>query len=358
MPKSKRKRRAGLAPGSAVYVGQERDFRSEVEIVHYDPDGVQELRGLEALDTEAVRQPTPVTWVNIIGVHEVELVSELGRRFDVHPLVVEDLLNPGSRPKAEEYDDKLFLITKQLHLELRQDASVKRLDVQVEQVGIILGKGFVMTFQERHGDAFEPVRERIRHGRGRIRRSGADYLAYALIDALVDRYFDVLDGLVEEVEGLEQEVLLGDPKDLARRVHLVREDLRLVRKMLMPLHAAVSTLQRGGGGLVGDETQLFVRDLSDHLSQVQDQVDTTREALIALLDTHVALAGQRLNEVNQVLTIAATIFLPLSFMAGVYGMNFTWMPELGFHYGYPLLLGAMGAVAGSLVYYFRRKGWL
>ncbi|MCB9766444.1 MAG: magnesium/cobalt transporter CorA [Alphaproteobacteria bacterium] len=356
MRERRRKKDGGLAPGTAIYMGEDRVEEIRITVTDYGPEGLTERIGLEAATPPGPDGPA-VRWIDVDGVHDVATVSELGQRFGLHPLVIEDVLNPHSRPKAEDYPDHLFLIAKHLQLLRVEQAEITRFDVRSEQICVLLGRGWVLTFQESAGDAFEAVRERVRVGRGRARQMGADYLAYALIDGLVDRYFDVLDTLSDEVEALEQEALLGDPDELPLRVHLIREDLRLVRKMLMPLITTIGALQRGGG-LVTAETQLFLRDLTDHVHQVSEQLEASRDAVGALLDTHLAIAGQRLNEINQMLTIAATIFLPLSFLAGLYGMNFAWMPELEWPWAYPALLGVMVLIAGALLTYFRRRGWL
>ena len=348
--------KAGLSPGTPIYTGEAREHQVRVEIIDYGPDGVHRRVGLDAVS----RTPPPgqVRWVDLDGVHEVSNVTAIGERFGLHPLVVEDLLNPASRPKAEEYESCLFLLVKQLHLRPKGDG----VEIHHEQVGVILGADFVLTFQEWPGDAFEPVRQRIEAGRGRIRTRGTDYLAYALLDALVDRTFEVLEHLSGMVDALEQEVLVDgaddpDLSDLPRRIHALRAELAQVRKHVTPLTGTVAALQRGAGGLISDETRLYVRDLSDHVSQATESVESLRESLVVLLDTHVALAGQRLGEVTKVLTIVATLFIPLSFIAGVYGMNFDNMPELHVRWGYFGALGLMASVTLGLVLWLRKRGW-
>lgn len=347
-----RAHKSGLSPGSPVYMGEERSHAVGVEVIDFHGEQLHRASGLDKACGPPRRDT--VRWVDVDGVHDVSVVSTLGERFALHPLAIEDILNPASRPKTEEYDTFVLLIIKHLSIRDTNDG----VEVVPEQVSIALGKDYLLTFQELPGDSFTPVRKRLCDGRGRLRTHGADYLAYAIIDATVDRYFEVLERLVAAVEELEQEVLLGSPKDLPQRCHRLRQQHGVVRKQLVPLAEAVGALQRGGGGLVHPETQLFLRDVRDHLAQLTDQVENSRDVLVALLDTWAALDSQRQGEINKALTVVATVFLPLTFIVGVYGQNFDNIPELHWKYGYFIIWGVMLAIALGLRLYFKYRRWV
>lgn len=352
MARRRRAHKSGLSPGTPVYTGVERTHSVGVEIIDFHDGELRQSSGLDKAVCPSRRDQ--VRWVDVDGVHDVELVTRIAERFGLHPLAIEDICNPSSRPKTEEYGSFVLLIIK--HLSIQEVDG--RLEIMPEQISIALGKDFVLTFQELPGDSFTPVRARLCEGRGRLRSHGADYLAYALLDATVDRYFEVLERLVGAVEDLEQEVLLGSPKDLPQRCHRLRQQHGIVRKQLIPLVEAVAALQRGGGGLVQAETQLFLRDVRDHLAQLTDQVENSRDVLVALLDTWAALDSQRQGEINKILTIVATVFLPLTFIVGVYGQNFDNMPELHWKYGYFIVWGLMFGIAGGLRLYFKFRRWI
>lgn len=355
---SKRKSRiagkVGLSPGTPIYTGEVRDHDVAVKVCDYDLTDLTDSVGLDRAALPGRKEG--VRWVDVDGVHDVALVTGLGERFGLHPLIVEDILNPSSRPKVEGYGDRLFLLFK--HMSVRACAADGLPELVPEQISLILGEGFLLTFQELPGDAFDPVRVRLRTSRGRIRKQSSDYLAYSLLDATVDRYFSVLEAVGDAVEGLEEEVLLGDPRDLPRRVHRLRHELALFRKHLQPLATAVASLQREGGRLIKPDTAVFIRDLLDHIAQVNDHVEAQREALAAVLDTHLALVNQRMGEISKVLTVVATIFIPLTFVVGVYGMNFDDMPELHWRYGYAAVWAVMLLAGLGLALSFRRRGWL
>lgn len=355
--RSKRRRKTGLSPGTAMYMGDHADTAVGVTVFEYGCGQFVETQGVAAAFAPLPTTPGVVRWVNVEGVHDAALISRFGEHYRLHPLAVEDVLNPGTRPKVEEYDEFVFLVAKNLEVEPCTPHLGHARRLRMEQVSFVLGKDFLLTFLEDPGDAFDPVRDRLRTGRGRLRSSGASYLAYALLDAMVDDYFVVMDSLGEDIERLENQVLLGEPTELAQRVHLIREDLRAVRKVLMPMSTAVGAL-RAGGPLVNPEVHVFLRDLADHVAQVSDLVDNDADSLISLLDTHLALSGQKQNEITKVLTVVGTIFIPLTFVVGVYGMNFEMMPELHWRFGYFGVMGLMGLLTVAQVIWLRRRRWL
>ena len=356
--KTNRSKKVGLSPGTPVYTGEARTHEIAVAVLDYGPEGVAERSGLErACPPEAGR--LGVRWVDVDGIHNPALVSAVCERFKLHPLLIEDILNPASRPKAEEYDDVLYLLFKAVELR-REDGE---LVVVPEQVSVVLGRDYVITFQELPGDSFKIVRTRILEGRGRLRRCKADYLAYAVMDATVDQYFEVLEQISEVVSALEQQVLLEDEDerttlhDLPRQVHRLRQELLTMHRAVLPLATAFVSLQREER-LILPETQVFLRDVADHLAQALEQLDNLSASLTSLLDLHLALSNQRIGEISKVLTVVATIFIPLTFIVGVYGMNFDNMPELHWKYGYFLTWGAMVVVLLGMIAYFRRQRWL
>ena len=303
-------------------------------------------------DVLHLRDAPRTSWINIDGLHEVGLVEAVGEHYGLHPLVLEDIVSVGQRPKLEEYDGYLFLILPMLSWDAEQAV------VGEEQLSLVVGPGWVVTFQERVGDVFEPVRERIRVANRRIRSRGADYLAYALVDAVVDRYFGILEAVGELTEELELEVLEEPSRETMERLHRLKRELLVVRKAVWPLREMMSSLVRSETELVQDATRVFLRDVYDHAVQVIDTVESLRDVVGGTIDLYLSHVGHKQNEIMKVLTIMASIFIPLTFFAGIYGMNFENMPELSVPWAYPALLGFMAVIAGAMTYYFQRKGWL
>lgn len=345
-------KKPGAAPGTMVHVGKRKVEEVKINFFDYNPERLEE--GSIELIEECfpLFETDSVTWVNVLGLHNIEVIRRVADHIKLHPLVVEDILDTNQRAKVEEYEGVVYIVLRMLSTDPDTDLVVD------EQVSLVLGENFVFSFQERPGDVFEPVRERLRHGRGLIRTRGADYLAYALIDAVVDRYFGVLETVGDRLEDLEDSVLAdgrGGPG--LEEIQSLRRESILVRRAVWPLRDVISTLYRGDSELVRPETVVFLRDVHDHAVQVIDTAETLRELASGVMDLHMSALSNRMNEVMKVLTIIATIFIPLSFLAGVYGMNFDVMPELHQPWGYPALLSVMFAVGVGMLGYFRRKGW-
>ena len=322
----------------------------------YGPDGVDERRLAHVDELEAVTGRWPVVWLNVDGLADVQAVTRLGERFGLHRLALEDALTPSQRPKAEAYPGHAFVVARMLAM---QEA------LQSEQLGLFVGPGFVLTFQERPGpDVFEPIRKRLRAGHGRMRHSGADFLAYALLDAVIDAYFPLLEAYAERIAELELRVLSRPDRTVMTDLHGIRRDLVGLRRAVWPLRDALALLVRDDEQVFQPETRLALRDCQDHAVQVIDLIESYRELTAALAEMYLEGVNHRMNEVMKVLTIIATLFMPLSFIASVYGMNFShdaspWnMPELGWRYGYPFVLGLMLVVALGFVGLFKKKGWL
>jgi magnesium transporter len=286
------------------------------------------------------------------GVTQIEILKRIGDCYGLHPLVMEDIVNTDQRPKKEDYGTYLFIVAKML--DTAGDGKIA-----AEQISMILGDGWLLTFQEGlAGDPFEPVRERLRTAKGRIRGQGADYLAYALLDAIVDHYFVVLERLADRVELLEEEVVAAPTRSTIRTIHELKQEMILIRKSVWPLRELIGGLERRDSELVQEGTIIYLRDLYDHTVQIIDTVETSREMLSGMLDIYLSSEANRTNEVMKVLTVYATIFMPLTFIVGLYGMNFKYMPELEWHWGYPAVLVFMAAITVGMLLYFRRKQWL
>jgi magnesium transporter len=294
-------------------------------------------------------------WLDVVGLHDTDLIERIGAELALHPLTLEDVASVGQRPKFEAYDDYLFLVARMLSLAEHGEEAAARLED--EQVSFVVARDVLVTFQERPGDVFDPVRDRLRAGKGRIRGRGPDYLAYALLDVLIDTGFGILEHYGDEAERLE-DAIFADPRPPSLvRLQALRRDTLALRRAVWPLRDVLASLARDEGGLVTDPVRTFVRDALDHAVQAIDAVETLRELLGGLHDAYLSGVSHRMNEVMKVLTVIATIFIPLGFLVGVYGMNFVWMPELRLPWAYPVLWGIMISIAVSLAVYFRRRGW-
>ncbi|MBN1556586.1 MAG: magnesium/cobalt transporter CorA [Lentisphaerae bacterium] len=343
---------AGLPPGTPVFVGEKRVATPTITVMDYDASAVREATLSAPEACRGYLQRPSVTWFNVIGLHDAALLEQLGEVFSIHPLMLEDILNTGQRPKFEEYGDTVFCVVKMLTLNPETHT------LQSEQVSLVLGAHYLLTFQEIEGDVFGLIRDRIRNGKGRIRSLGCDYLAYALLDAIVDHYFLVLEDAGERVEQIQEAVLDHPGPDTLQAIHGVKRDMIFMRKILWPLRELVSELSRTDNPLIGKSLAPYLRDLYEHIFQVIDTLETQRDMLSGALDVYMTAVSNRMNEVMKVLTVIATIFIPLTFIAGIYGMNFAHMPELQWRYGYAATWIVMLLVAGGMVVFFRRRHWL
>jgi magnesium transporter len=345
-------KRSGSAPGTLVHTGEQKMEKIRVRFLDYDAEALQEREVTSLREVWPLRDSPTVSWINVDGLHDLDLVQEVGEHFGLHPLVLEDLVHVGQRPKEEEYEGYVYVVLPMLSWNRDQGS------LDDEQLSLILGPNWVMTFQERVGDVFEPVRERLRSAKGRIRTRGVDYLAYALIDAVVDRYYEVLEGVGDATEVLELQVLDDPTTDSMARLHHLKRELVALRRSVWPVRDVINGLLRAETPLIQAETRVFFRDVYDHSVQVIESVEALRDVVSGAIDLYLSNVSNRTNEVMKVLTIMASIFIPLTFMAGIYGMNFEYMPELAVRWAYPALWAAMILVAGGLVVFFRRRGWL
>lgn len=342
----------GLPPGTLQAPTNAHPTR--IELLDYSGDHSDEAKEVTIAEVgERVRRDS-VTWINVVGLEDVQAIEQLGTELGLHHLAMEDVFNVGQRPKAEDYGEFHFIVA-------RMPVSEEYL--QTEQISIFLGPSYVLTLQERPGDCFDEVRERIRGGRPRIRGGGPDYLVYAILDAVVDSYFPLLESVANELDRLELRIQESPKPEHVEELHSIKRDLAALRRYLWPLRELVTSLMREDSEIFTEKTQLFMRDCLDHVSQAVDLVEQYREMAGGLLDVYLSLMSQKMNEIMKFLTIMSTIFIPLGFIAGLYGMNFDagvsrWnMPELSLPFGYPMALGAMAACAGGLLLFFRSRGW-
>lgn len=349
----KRSKKIGQPPGSLIHIGDETVKDVKISVIDYKDEQFQEI---EATSVEACfpfRDADSVTWINVEGIHRSEILERLGQCYGLHALVLEDIMATDQRPKMEDFGDYMFIVLKMIKY------NAKNGGLEIEQVSLILGSNFVLSFQEgREGDVFDPLRERLRTGKGRIRKMGADYLVYAMIDSIVDNYFVVLENLGEEIEVIEEKLMTDPGPDTLRSIHKIKRDMIYLRKSVWPLREVIGGLERGESSLVSASTRIYLRDIYDHTVQVIDTVETFRDMIAGMLDIYLSSVSNRLNAVMKVLTVISTIFLPLTFIVGLYGMNFKYMPELEWHWGYPAVLAVMGIIAAWMLVLFKRKKWL
>ncbi|HUT35218.1 MAG TPA: magnesium/cobalt transporter CorA [Planctomycetota bacterium] len=346
--KQKRRRPAGAPPGTLT-VPEGASVPQAIHIIHYTPDAVEEVDVASADDVAPFKSRKGITWVNVDGLGSAEVTAGLGQVFGLHPLALEDVLSLRQRPKLDDYETSLYLVLRMLHYEQ---------GVETEQVSLFLGRDFVLTFQERAGDCLEPVRDRLRKGTGQLRRQGADYLMYAIIDAVIDNYFPFLEQIGEVVEGLEDDVVENPTRRIVGRIHNIKRDLLTVRRSVWPLREVVNAMARDESPLIGKTTRVYLRDCYDHAIHVMDIIETYRELAGGLMDVYLSSLSNKMNNVMKVLTVIATIFMPLTFVAGIYGMNFEHMPELHWRWGYLAVWIVIAVITLFMLWFFRRMGWL
>ncbi len=344
--------KTGLPPGSLVHIGQEKVTKTRISIIDYNEKKCTELPDATLEECLARAKNNTVTWINVSGIHETDVLEKLGASFTLHPLVMEDVMNATQRPKVEDYETYLYIVLKMVYEDVKRDEIVE------EQVSIILGKAYVISFQENGKDVFEQIRQRIRNNRGIIRKAGADFLTYALIDAVVDGYFEVMERFEDMIEFLEDKVVSDPSPENLRVIHDTKMETIMLRKSISPLREMVGFLERGESSLIKKTTIVYLRDVYDHTIRLIDSVETIRDMLSGMLDIYLTNVSNRMNEIMKVLTIITTIFIPLTFIAGVYGMNFHYMPEITKPWGYPAVLGLMLVVFLCMLLFFKRRKWI
>ena len=342
--------RPGLSPGSLVYVGDQTTGEATITLLDYnDHDYFVERETTDPAELAQAIQTPAITWINVTGLHQIAMMDDIGHAFGIHPLLLEDILNTEQRPKIEQSNNTITLIVKAVSW---QDDHT-----DVEQVSFVIGANYVISFLERPSDLFAPVRQRIREGNGRIRHMGADYLAYALLDTIVDNYFLTLEQISDRIEQVEDDIIDDPTPETVQAVHELRRELLDLRKAIWPLREIISSLYRGEFAQFQAETLLYVRDVYEHVIQIIDTIETFRDVVSGLLDLYLSTVSNKMNEVMKVLTIIATIFIPLTFITSLYGMNFQYMPELDWRMGYPFVWLTILLTSIGLTIYFKRKGW-
>lgn len=339
----------GARPGTLVIPANA--ARPKVDVIHYSPSDHRTLEPREVAELAPLLKDGTTTWIDVEGLGDEALLRELAEMFHIHPLALEDVANAPQRPKAEEYDEHLLLVTRMARLN-------DEMELDIEQVALFVGTNYVLSFGERPGDVLDPVRNRIREGKGAIRGGGPGYLAYAIVDCIIDAYYPVIERLSQKLERLEDRVLVAPTPRLLDQLNRVKTDLVLLRRGVWPQLETLNRLLREPNTYLGEAVQVYLRDPTDHCAQLVDVIDSHRELVSGLLNTYLSVVSNRTNEVMKVLTIMSSIFIPLTFLAGIYGMNFDFMPEIHQRWSYPILLAVMVVVAALMVVYFWRKGWI
>jgi magnesium transporter len=348
----KQLRKAGTSPGTLIHIGDQKVDETRITLIDYDAEHLQEKVLDDIEEAFPLKDLPTVTWINIDGLHQLDIIEKVGQHFNIHPLVLEDIVNTGQRPKTEEFEDLIFVVLKMLHYNENSEK------ITSEQFSLVLGPNFLVSFQEIQGDVFKTVRERIRKPKTRIRKAGCDYLAYALIDAIVDNYFLILEKLGENIEAIEEDLLENPSPETLQTLHEMKREMIYLRKQIWPIREIINSLAKSESSLIQEQLHVYFRDVYDHTIQIIDTIESYRDILAGMLDIYLSTLSNRMNEVMKVLTIIATIFIPITFVAGIYGMNFKFMPELEWRWGYATVWAIIVVVAGIMIGFFKKKQWL
>ncbi|MFT6926746.1 MAG: magnesium transporter [Psychromonas sp.] len=345
--------KSGLPPGSLIHVGDVREAVTQMSVIDYGAENIKEHKIQSIDEILKYKESDTVTWVIIEGLTDVDIVKRIGTMFDIHQLVLEDILNTHQRPKFEEYDDHLFIVLKCLLPETEQ------FSVTYEQVSLLVLKNFVFAFKEKKDDLFQPIMQRIRSSNGRLRNLKADYLTYSILDTIVDQNFILIDSLDEAITSLEDVLLTSEPvKNTLNTIQKLKREIIRIRRHVSPVRELIAEMLRSESPLIDPKTHIYLRDVSDHAIRVTESIESYREILTGLLDIYISSVSNKMNETMKVLTVFASIFIPLTFLTGIYGMNFEYMPELKWQWAYPALWCVFIILPIALLVYFRRKKWL
>lgn len=345
-------KKAGLPPGSLVYIGKEETFAPEIEVIQYEPNSATSHHNPEISQLKNLASSDNVAWITLFGIHDVAKVEEIGKQFGIHSLILEDILDTSQRPTSEAFEDALFFSLK-MHQWNKQKTGLK-----TEQISVVLKKGQVLLFQQHPGDVYDGIRQRIETGKGIIRKKGEDFLVYRLIDTVVDQYFVIAETLAERIEKLEAEILRDPDETITARLIRTKKLLLRLRRHIVPLKDNVGLLERSQHPLIQKETFPYIKDVSDHIKEVIELLDLHRDTVTSLIDLYMSTTSNQMNEVMKVLTVITSIFIPLSFFAGIYGMNFDNIPELHYPNAYFIFWAVIGLITLGLIFYFKRKRWL
>ncbi|WP_425075431.1 magnesium/cobalt transporter CorA [Psychroserpens sp. S379A] len=352
-PKNKAYKATNLPPGTMAYKGKKLSLKTVIDIINYSSQTFTKIDSNNVEDGFNFEGNKQVTWININGLNNLEDIEKLGKHYNLHPLTLEDIVNTSQRPKFEEFQNYFFVVFKMLYF---NDSNL----LQYEHLSMVVGSDYVLTFQEADGDVFDDLRNRIETSKGRIRSQGADYLMYAILDAVVDNYFTVIEAIGDKIEDLESSIFESQNNNATtpNQIQQLKQDVLKIRRSIFPLREVVNRLEKSDNSIINEKSQSYIRDLYDHIIQVNESIDLYREMVWSLMDMYMTIISNKMNEVMKVLTIIATIFIPLTFIAGIYGMNFTNMPELQAENGYFILLGVMVLLFIVMLIYFRKKKWL
>lgn len=340
----------GIPPGTLVYTGDSKAERIKISLIEYNENEFIEQEFYDLSECISHVKPHLVKWINVEGIHKTEVIEKIGKLYNIHPLTLEDIVHVDQRPKFEDYDNYVVAIMKMINYDTK---------VHAEQLSIVLFDNMVISFQEpQGGDAFDIIRNRLRQAKGRIRKCGADYLAYALMDAVIDCYFNVIEKIGDTVEKIEEHIIAHSSKSSLIQLYELKREMIFLRKQVWPMRDMISNMVRSETKLINPSTDIYLRDLQDHVTRVIDTVETYRDLLSGIMDIYLSTNSNKMNEVMKVLTIMSSIFIPVTFIAGVYGMNFEFMPELKSPYGYAITWGVMLSVMTGLIIYFKRKKWM
>lgn len=349
----KRGVKVGLAPGTLVHIGDKKIEKVIIKVVAYNSERIVEKELNSVEECLAFKdQPGMNLWINVDGLDQIEVIEKLGSYFNIHPLTLEDVLNTAQRAKMEDYDSYVYTVLKMMLLDKEKN------EIIIDQVSIIFGYNYILSFQEREVDVFDPLRKRLKNPASRLRKNGVDYLAYGLIDAVIDNYFLILEHFGEEIEELEDELVIQPSPETIRTIQKFKRIMITLRKSVWPLRELINGMQKIESEIIKDTTQIYLRDIYDHTIQVIDSVEDFREILASMVDIYLSSVSNKMNDIMKVLTVIATIFIPLTFVAGVYGMNFDYMPELQWRWGYPAILLFMISVGTIMFSYFKKKRWV
>ncbi|PSG88793.1 magnesium/cobalt transporter CorA [Aurantibacter aestuarii] len=359
MPKRKGKKRTthykkqlGQAPGTLIYTGEKEKTKLFIESFDYTPDQVIEKELATVEDVFKYKQTDSISWINLNGLNHITEIEKLGDHYNLHPLVLEDIVNTSQRPKIDDYNDYIFLVAQMMYYDADEQ-------IVNEQISFILGKNYVLTFQEAEGDVFDMLRDRIRNGKGRVRQHGSDYLLYALIDSIVDHYYAIIETMGNKVEELEDQLFEGiREEEITNEIQTLKREILKIRRAIFPLREIINRIEKSESSLIEEKTQRYFSDVYDHVIQISETIEIYREMIWSLMDMYMTNISNKMNEVMKVLTIIATIFIPLTFIAGIYGMNFEYIPELQLKNGYFYIWGLMILIFIGMLYYFKRKKWL
>ncbi len=341
----------GQSPGALIFVGTQKVDTINMHLIDYDDNNLTEKELVDIKDGAPYKQTRSVTWINVNGLHDVAAIGNIGQAFDLHPLVMEDILNTGQRPKIDDYGSYIFIVLKMIRFD--KDAH----KIANEQLSVVLADTFVLTFQERPGDVFNPVRERIRRQTSRIRGAGTDYLGYALMDTVVENYISVIEHIGDQIEDLEEAALLGHNPGVMESINLFKRETSYLRKSIRPAREAIFQMSRLESDLIHEKTLPFLKDMEDLIIHATEAIDTYRDMLTDQLNIYNSVVANKMNDIMKVLTIFAAIFIPLTFIAGIYGTNFEYLPELKYKYSYFIFWGVLVTIAGASLYYFKKKKW-